>query len=313
MKNIVKIAGFIAILAIIGFMTGCPTEPEATPEDQVKIIITDLPAALEGKYININLWENVADKDPKAASFIPLSKVINGRVNSSMVFWGSNEKAFGETGEYVISLGIYNDDRAQSKTKKGSDPTVDSEVYRAGTPKKTISKDTNTFSASDFSPSLAIDFPATQQPGQKPAQDFWGTYTGTSYKSGITETIQLAEYTFRISDNENTPEDFLAFIISKWDAAEVPSKYSGYTQGFKFTGYIGDGRPNTDYVYGTQTAPGFTQADITAMTRCHMYLYTKTEGNTITFIRTTFTKEDAQTDTTDAVTNGTALRVFTKQ
>jgi len=285
MKNIIKIVGIIAILAVIGFMTGCQTETEASPADQVIISISGLPDGLNGKCININLWKETSDSDPVATSFQPLTKVVNGRVSSNMVWWGKNDKAFGDEGSYIVALGVYEDEYGATKTNN--------QTYRAGSPKKTIIKGTNPLTVGDFSPSLEDDFPTISTPPEgTPDAEFWGTYTSPAYTSPYIETVVFSETSFRVSDNENTPEDFLAFTITKWESFSVPTEYEDIAmKGYKFTGFITAGQPVNTNIYGSQTAPGFTQADITNKTTCHMYIFTNGSGANYRFYRTTFSKE----------------------
>jgi len=311
MKNIGKIVGIIAILAVIGFMAGCQLEVD--PDDQVSITVNSLPNGANGLFTLMYLSSNGVDYDIAITS--ALRGIFNGSTTNNMKYppGHKNEgKAFGEEGNYYVILAVYDSETPSSaSTPKYTGRTTD---------KVKITKGGNIVAASKFTPTISDStFPTTPTPPVgKPPSAFYGTYTGNGAKAGTTETIELTETTFKISDDEKAPpnSDFLTFVILDWADAAVPSTYSEYTKGYKFTGYIGDGRPNETYIYGTQTAPSFNQSDITNKTRCHMYIYTKGEGTSFTFIRTVFSKESG-TDNTTAITNGTApnttLRVFTKK
>jgi len=107
------------------------------------------------------------------------------------------------------------------------------------------------------------------------------------YKANITEFVDIKSKTLiSLTDNENTPVDFLDFAVSKWEFATLPSFPNGYngngvtgkkyTQGFKITGKITDSKPKTSSaggVYGPTTCPGITSADVTNGTTVYIYFY----------------------------------------
>jgi len=88
----------------------------------------------------------------------------------------------------------------------------------------------------------------------------------------------------------------------------------GYTDAFKFSGRITEATSGTNSLYGSQTAPGFSQADITNGTVATMFIYYKGEGSSFTFIRTAFTKTPGTVP--DVIKTGTNAndppRTFTK-
>jgi len=277
MKNLVKVFGIIAVIAVIGLAVSC----EADPEDQIIVTITEIPAGFEGKWATVSLVKTDG-KTPVAAAYP--EKIKGGNASGC----GMNDisdmtKIFDKDDNYFILLIIHD-----------SESDIENSLYEGVTKSyKTLVKGDNPFPASDFRPDIG-DFVAAPPP------DFFGTYTAVGYVSTITETIEFQSTTFEISDATTATGaatgDYLKFEIEKWDAAEVPADYSTYTTAYKFTGKITDGKPKDTFVYGTQTAPGFTETDFNS-TSCHMYIYCNGSGDTFEFIRTTFTKD---TDTTNA-------------
>jgi uncharacterized protein YjdB len=157
---------------------------------------------------------------------------------------------------------------------------------------------------------------------------YYGTYTVLYYnstaKKQLTETIVInsGTYTnqFRISDNEKTgtAEEFFLVDISKWELATTPDSYkSSYPIALKMTGKVSDALPtNTDNLYGSQTAPGFKQDDITNKTDCWVYFYISSDGKKI--IRSVFSKGTGAGTTTAVVSletssaSTTTVRAYTK-
>ena len=290
MKNIKKFGWVIAILAVISVMVGCQTEAEADPDDQIGVTVTGLPSGAEN-FFTLMVLSKDGSKDVARAS--ALKGIVNGRSTNKMVFSsGKNEGlAYGETGNYYVMLGIFD--------KTGADANS---LYTGKTTEKfTINKgQVKEIDISDFSPLIStVTWPTTPlpppPPAEKPGPTFFGTYSGEGYKANLTETIVFSESSFRISDNESTPEDYLEFEITKWEAAVVPqANYFDYLDGYKFTGKIKKGKPVTtgtdSFIYGKATAPGFNQSDIDNGTECHMYIYTNGSGANFKFARTTFYK-----------------------
>jgi len=294
MKNLVKVFGIIAVIAVIGLAVSC----EAAPEDQILVTFTGIPDAFNGKYATVSLV-----KDNAIVAIGYPKKINGGTVNDAEMLVaeeGSKQGTiFDKDGNYHVSLVVSDDEEVEAIRYSG-----------ITTSPKALVKGSNTFGVDTLRPDI------TKAAGGTPAEDFFGTYTGTGYKTGVIETIVFTETSFKISDDENTPNDYLDFTITKWDNATVPDSYKDtYTIAYKFTGKITAGKPVTNSgdkisIYGTATAPGFSQSDIDNGTVCHMYIYCKGSGGEFEFIRTTFTKEDADTDVTDAVAGN---RVFTKK
>jgi len=120
-----------------------------------------------------------------------------------------------------------------------------------------------------------------------------GKYSA-SYGSATTETVELSGGRFYLYDNAKSGAEleFIDFSITKWETATVPSAQSGtFTKGYKITGKITGANPKntgaSPNLYGSTTAPGFTQSDINN-TECWMYVYISSTGGS--FVRTQFNK-----------------------
>jgi len=315
MKNMRRILGVIATVAVIGLVAGCLTE--ADPEDQVIISFTGFPSKANNNYFvrmylseekvsNVKILANGGEKAERIRS--------NTGTNAMLIVDGSDKgKAFGKAGSYYVNLSIFS----------GSDDITGTPVFSDWTTNKlAIGKGRNSFELLDIQVGFGdvvdyFDFV------DAPDDDFFGTYTGAGFGTA-TETISFTNETFRISDNsgDGGKENFLAFTIQKWDNAEVPAEFkTAYPIGYKFTGIITDGfqinnTSTAGFIYGDQTAPGFTQSDITNKTLCHMYIYTNGTGSSFTFVRSVFSKEGG-TDKKDVVKTSTAAtgtaRVYTKK
>jgi len=149
---------------------------------------------------------------------------------------------------------------------------------------------------------------------------FYGNYTGkytNSSSKTITETIKIANGLISISDDfDASNPDYLDFSVDKWEIVTTPTfnQSANYPYAFKITGKITDAKPvittNPTNIYGSQTAPGFTQSDINSTT-CWMYIYISNTGD---IIRSPFSK-DGKNNGTNPITytsSNTTLRVFTK-
>jgi hypothetical protein len=132
---------------------------------------------------------------------------------------------------------------------------------------------------------------------------YFGTYATTYTQNGVTyvETIVFDETYFKISDDTKKTDgtlagDHLTFAIKDWDKdVETPASYSSkYPYAFKFIGTITEASPIKNdaptNIYGTQTAPGLAQSDITSATPLYMLLYFDYQDGEITFVRTRFNK-----------------------
>lgn len=146
------------------------------------------------------------------------------------------------------------------------------------------------------------EVPVIEDPDFAPEDGFYGiyncTYT-TNAGTEITETIEFSEKSFKISDNEKKGDDkdFLDFEIQYYDEATTPPAYkTTYPKAFIFRGVITDAKPKGTAapLYGPQTGPNLTEADINNKTVVKMFIYyDDTDG--FKFIRTAFVKADAPT------------------
>jgi len=317
MKKAMKILSFIAMAAVIGLVFSCAEpDPDAVP---VSISFTGLGGDYEGKYAKVIL-SPTAELKKYTASTRP-TKVENGGFNKASIV-DKNLKALGlredKTTYYFVFIQISTTDNDNN----GKEPTFSkSEFVAALTYQTKIGNSSWGISGGDNP--FNLDGPTGKKRkagegdiGALPEDDFFGTYTAT-YSSNVVETVVFTKDSFKISDNTKTAPnlDHLNFTIERWDLAVVPStqtSLASYTDAYKFTGVITGGNSGTDsgtnYVYGTQTAPGFTSSDFNT-TKCHMYIYyKKNENGTISFERTTFSKETG----TDVKTTVAGPRIFTK-
>lgn len=295
MKNLLKVVGIIAVLAIIGVVS-C----EVNPDDQTTITITNIPGGANNMYATMWISDSKdLQGNNKEAYAAAIRKISGGSVTCEML--NTKGEAFGKNDNYYIMIKISTDSSGNTVKYTGN-----------STSKKNVKKGAVSYDANIFEPIIDDVFGEAQG---EPPRDFFGTYTGTGYQQGVVETVIFARDSFRISDNSNTPVDYLDFTITSWDdTVTVPVAYrTNYDTAYKFTGKITGAKPiETNALYGSQTAPGFTQADINT-TVCHMYIYCKDDSNGFSFIRTTFSKETSSDVTTAVTVTGTNnLRVFTK-
>jgi len=322
MKNISKMLGIIAVLAIIGVFVGCG---EAKPEDQYEITITDFPSNANGQYGFLIL----TDDKGVDIGFSSAGKAISGGSLTTTIN-DKDGKAFGKNDDLWIRIGIGKDGTAAgvdadtpnkyTTTKKGS-------FY--GDQKEALKKGANSVKLGRFSPDPKVVF---GDAGDVVDVIYKGTYKVT-YKlnmggtTGLVDTdeyVDLAEGSFNIYEKKNGVKDtdnFLDFTIGSdgWVGIPVPAG-TNYVNAFKFTGYISAGKPvnaataqRPKNIYGSKTAPGFDQSDITSKTPAWMYLYFNADG---TFVRTVFNKDAANDDKTLITGNETPtelVRVYVKQ
>jgi hypothetical protein len=310
MRNLIKMLGIIAILAIIGLTFSC----EVAPEDQVTITITSIPDGFNGKYAAVALLTDNTDENSIVAFSYYFLPIASGRVTAEM--FDTDRKAFGKDGSYYVFILINDDEDGETE------PDAYKGISRA---KQGVVKGGNSFAATIFTPTMTG--PTVPVDPDKPPVNNFGTYTATyafNATVNVTETITLTEDSFYIKDNANgagaTPDD-LTFSIESWETADVPTSVTGYTGAYKFSGKITAAHNDTanasstdavkrgDYIPSTYTAPNFTRADINSAT-CYMYIYFKGEAGNITFVRTSFTKNGT---TVPAIVSPTVTRVYTKQ
>jgi len=313
MKNICKFLGIIAAVAVIGFVTSCG-EPDA--EDRIEITIHGLPSAANGYWARVELYAKSkgvtagnVDQTPNDANSRVRRAIRGGETTVEMEHSGKN---FADAGDYVIQLLIYDNE-------PGKTPEV--LYYNGLTASEALSKGNNRIAASKFSPDLpSVTFPplATPVPPQEqlppsaPPATNYGTYSGESFRTNITETVILQPTSFFITDNSNAvgkSPDSLTFRIDSWaeiSAGDLPSEANtgGYTGGYKFKGKIT--AATSGYVPSLQTAPNFSLTnDVKADGSgpdCWMSIYFKGATGDITFIRTPFSKTE---NTGGVVSNNT--------
>jgi len=211
-------------------------------------------------------------------------------------------KNFGKTGNYIVSLYI------------GDDPITSDNVssalkFRTGGT-RTFEKGEKTIAAGEFSQEntgLSMEDLFKGAAGVV-KDEYQGSYKTTYYwdaSTNITEYVDFTTTSFSIyeKDTAGNKNDYLDFVIEDW---EFVSK-EGYKTSFYFKGYIKDGKPINTNIYGSKTAPNFTQVDIDNKTPAYMYLYFKDDG---TFVRTAFSKTNAA----GAIITGenSVQRVYTK-
>jgi len=153
-----------------------------------------------------------------------------------------------------------------------------------------------------------------------PSGNYEGSYTNSSSKT-IKETIVLSSDNLKITDDVETAADkieFLDFSITKWETAATPSaQSSAYPTAFKITGKITGARPivstGSTNLYGSLTAPGFAQSDITNGTECWMYIYINSAGTS--FIKSAFSKagKDNGTAPVTYTSSNLAIRTYSKE
>jgi len=280
MKNMRRILGVIAMVAVIGLVAGCLTE--ADPEDQVIISFTEFPTKANAFFIRLVLTDELTTNEKiLATGGDTAARIRNNTGTNAMLIndGGDAGKAFGKAGSYYVHMYIY----------ETAAITGDVVYYGHTKSKLPIGKGQNTFPLSaDARIGLYDEIEELFALVEAPDENFFGIYTGAGYGDGVIETINFTDVaTFRISDSSGTggQQNYLAFTIQKWDSAEVPAEYrTAYPIGYKFTGIITGGfqiNNNTtgSFIYGSQTAPNFSQTDIDNKTPCHMYIVTTTSSS----------------------------------
>jgi hypothetical protein len=320
MRNLIKMLGIIAILAIIGLTFSC----ELDPEDQLMVTITGIPTAYNGKYASVGLAKSNNVNDLVA---IARPKSISGGQVSNLEMLDDDGTLFVKDGNYYVVLLI-----------NASQDLTGEDLYSGISGVKALKKGSNSFTADLFYPELKE--PSTPDP-DKPSANNFGTYTtSVSYSAGgtsknFTETIVLSENSFYIKDNTNgdsaTPDD-LTFKITSWEEATPPATIATtYPKAYKFSGKITGAFNDTsnadftrgDYLPSSKTAPStgeflvgtaFAEADAKADESgptCYMYIYFNGDTGNITFVRTSFTK--SATGSPKVITDDAgANRVYTK-
>lgn len=284
MKNVVKMLGIIALVAIIGLAVGCSVDPD----EQTLITITDLPDGYDGSYAYLGVYENDPQTNGDAAKLLATGrpKIIQaGVVDKIPLIDDKGEMAKVKQG-YILLV-----------VNKLIDMSGD-DIYSGVTDKAwPLGEGEVSFKANQFTPPMP--------PRKVPVSNNFGTYTVklSDADDANIETVVLSEGELYIKDDTNgagkTPDD-LKFKIITWEEVTPPSAVVGtFPKGYKFSGKIisayDDG---SDYIPSTYTAPGTTMADVKADESgptFYMYIYFSGETGSITFVRTAFTKKADET------------------
>jgi len=295
MKNVVKMLGIIAMLAIVGFAVSCSTDAE----DQTIITITGFTSKADNVYGYIILSKEKAVSADSQVAFGQAKQISGGTLTNEMN--DDSGGIYGDDKDLFIYLGIGNS-AAAAEDNARKDPLFISDS------KKAVKKGDNSFPTSIFSPDPKDYFGAEDD-----AKARIGNYSCNYKSSGGEDRIESVDMTltsFKIYDSTDT----LEFNISEgWLYSAVPS--SDYSVGFKFTGVIKSAKyyaasgSDPEALYGTKTAPNFNSNDLNK-TEAWMYLYFKSDG---TFVRTAFSKEGFD-QAGKIITGGNdSPRVYTKK
>jgi len=319
MKNLVKVLGIIAVIAVIGLGVGCSVDPD----EQTRITITDLPEGFEGKYAAVIVYEDL--ELTKILAVAGSAKKIKDGVAEAIPLFEYDAKTEAKGDAAKVKKGVVALVIDEKESMDSKDPLY---VGRTDSPTN-LGEGTVSIKASLFVPDITNYASGNEPTASEEVEDkYKGTYK-TTYKLGSNdqdEFVELTTSSFNIYEKKNNakdPDNFLDFTIETWDFVEAGDLPTGYVEGFKFTGYIRAGKPVTTTpaasisVYGVKTAPGFVQKDIDDKTKACMYLLFKADK---TFVRTVFTKQ-ASTPATPIVGNlitgnetpTNLIRVYTKQ
>jgi len=307
MRNLVKVLGIIAMLAVVGLFVSC----DVAPEDQTLITIAGLPDSYNDNYAIVAVVEDLNEMKILGQSKLP-KLIRSGQAKEIPLYDEKGEAVIVKQG-FVI-LGISTDDKSENLVYSGTTDRAQS-----------LGKGGYTIDADSFYPPIPTA-PVTPGTPEKPATNDFGTYT-TQYQSGspaktITETIELTEGQFLIYDNDvgttESTRDYIKFTITGWESTTVPTgaAYATYTGAYKFTGKIIGAKGYIPANDQSKTAPGFVAADVKADAsgpECYMSIYFKTEANgSITFIRTPFSKTGGTVNSGIVTGANNSARVYTK-
>jgi len=304
MKSMMKMVGIIAVLALIGLVSGC--EQEVDPEDQTLITVTEIPLGFEGMYASVTISDKlVTDPSYKIIATSYIRKIVGGAVTCDM----KDEKgkaAIVEQGYVIIGIAKTQTDKEYVYAGSSTSPVA---LGKSAQTKKTaellLVPDINDASK-EFENLEAA-----------PSEANFGTYIALKNNStaGVTETIVFTKTTFDIFESTG---DTFTFNIEKWENATTPDTPSGtaatYPKAYKFTGKITSAKKggtdsdsnvtstpisSTDtstgalgYFLSSNTAPEIKPSDMNN-TEVWMYLYCKEDnkGNITEFVRSSFNKE----------------------
>jgi len=327
MRNLVKVLGIIAMLAVIGVFISCG---DVAPEDQTLITITEIPSAFEGFYASVTVSDKlVNDPSYKIIATSYLRKISGGSVTCDMKD-EEDKAAIVESGYVIIAI-----------TKKQTDKET---VYvGSSTSAITLGKSaqdkttTQLLLVPDINDGAAKYLANNASDAAAPDTNSFGTYITKVNLAGATyETINFSKNTFDIFDSTG---DSFTFTIEKWENATTPAAptdlATGYPTAYKFTGKItaakkagtkiqkGDTNKTANYGYfnSGNTAPSIYPSDMDAGTPVTMYLYCSKPDETtgeIKFVRSPFSKDGSKKDPIPAsgdANNPTAvsgLRIYEK-
>jgi hypothetical protein len=119
MRNIIKLLGIIALVAVIGLsMAGCELEPE---ESEKAVVVTSISSTYNGKYGYVALVDSIASADIVAIS-LPVkvsSGSFKGELYDAKKSTGTSYKKFTGEGSYYVMLIISNDSGGQDDVFDG--------------------------------------------------------------------------------------------------------------------------------------------------------------------------------------------------
>jgi len=292
MKNVIRVFGIIAMIAVIGLVS-CGVDPD----DQTYIKI-DLPEGYDEAFAAVIIYDDIKGTNTLAIS---RAKEISGNSVSLALFKDNGDAIVVDKG--VVGLVICTD--SSMDKDKG-------EILYAGATEAVLNlgKGEQTIPIEKFIPAIK----AIKK--QAPAATNYGSYktTYTLNNVSVTEIIELSQTEFKISDDSQSSgtADHLYFKITGWETANVPEDYPSYTGAYKFTGKI---TSNQGYISATsKTAPGFAATDANdkeSGPECWMYIYFKGTTGDITFIRTAFSKA-AKINNGVVTGSDNKARVYTK-
>lgn len=305
MKNIFKMLGIIAVLAMIVTVVGCATDPE----DQVTITVQGIPSGANNQYAYYVLF-NSKSGGVKILAQSDSSSLISNKTSTTYML-DAKGGLFGTPGTYHVGIYI-------SKNTITTTEDLDEALFFYTPSPVGIIKGPNIFDTSRFKTAASLTMEEIFG-DEDVSEDAINLAVGTFkfISNNNTEIIIIADNSFKISDSSGS----LEFNITDWEYAATPGKYiDDYPNALKFKGAITkanpDSGPNSYIGSFSQTGRGITPDDIKANgsgTVCWMYLYISDDGK---FVRTPFTKTGAAKENKDVVlttsTSGVP-RVYVKQ
>jgi len=207
------------------------------------------------------------------------------------------------TGLVITNITVSNNVKADKLGGSGSTYTVDISGLTSSTPSSinvTIAKS----GVSSTAQAVTINYSTAVT-----AATYFGGYNAPYYLGTpaalVNERIKFESNKLVIWDSTVGTLNYIEFEITKWEDATTPTwtvsteapavTPANFKVAFKLTGKIKGAYPvstNPAALYGTKTAPGFTQADITNGTPAYIFLYIQPEDSTndVALVRSIFTK-----------------------